>query len=255
MLSPVDSQFTVFDVQNPAMTRLPRWRTYDAKWYHGDYFIINHLRRFLENQLDQCVVSGCRVCDIGCGEQPLRAHIEALGGIYTGVDIAQNSSGTVDVIASITNIPLPNSCFDVILCTEVLEHVSDTFAAFHELARLVKGGGKIILTVPFAYPLHEEPYDFVRLTPYQISECAARHHLEIKELRVSGNEIEVLATVWSNMWYRMALGQRSFMRRIWNRLMCVSVNLMAMVANLIMEPILPQKYYLSVLGVLTKTVG
>src|SRR6266508_1350835 len=101
-------------------------------------------------------------------------------------------------------MPLVEQAFDVLFCTEVLEHVSDTYTAIQELARLVKPGGAIIITTPFAYPLHEEPYDFVRLTPYQISECAVRNGLEVKELKTSGNEVEVLATVWSNMWFRMA---------------------------------------------------
>jgi len=229
-----------------------RRKTYQTDPFQNDYFIVNHVRRFLYRNLLEHVTKGILVADIGCGEQPLREEVESLGGTYIGIDITQNLQKTVQLIGKITNIPLVDRTFDVLFCTEVLEHVSDTYTAFQELARLVKPGGAIIITTPFAYPLHEEPYDFMRLTPYQISECAVRSGLEIKELNTSGNEVEVLATVWSNMWFRMAPSRNNFARKIWNRLMCISVNLLAMAGNSILKPILPKKYYLSVLCVLTK---
>ncbi len=50
------------------------------------------------------------------------------------------------------------------------------------MARLIKTGGYIIITSPFSSPLHEEPYDFVRLTPYQVQEAAKKRNLEILSL-------------------------------------------------------------------------
>jgi SAM-dependent methyltransferase len=236
---------------------LVRKKQYTTRIHQGDYFVVKYLQLFIKRQLNQLIAPGCLVGDIGCGEQPLRELIEALGGIYTGIDIEQNSQNTVQVIASITNVPLPDSHFDVILCTEVLEHVSDTDAAFCELARLLKPGGKMVVTVPFAYPLHEEPYDFVRLTPYQIRECARNTRLEIVELEVSGNELEVMATVWSNMWDRMIVNSKpGVARRIRGavyRLMYLAVNLLAAAGSLAMGRVLPKKFYLNVLCVLARS--
>lgn len=235
-----------------------RHRQYRTRLYHSDYFVIRHLSRFLESRLKQHICSGCRVGDVGCGEQPWRGRIETRGGVYTGIDIEQNSQDTVHLIADITQVPRPDGCFDAILCTEVLEHVPDTMAAFHELARLVRPGGKIILTTPFSYPMHEEPYDFVRLTPYQVQRCAQSSGLEVAELTLAGNELEVMATVWSNMWARALAGSKPGLLRkirgVINRLMIFPVNLAALVASSVFSQALPGRYYLNVLCVLERSM-
>jgi SAM-dependent methyltransferase len=202
--------------------------------------------------IEQSISAGMVVGDIGCGEQPLRQQIESLGARYLGIDISQNRQGTVDVLAPITSVPLADSSFGVILCTEVLEHVPDTHQAFSELSRLCQPGGIIILTTPFAYPLHEEPHDFVRLTPYQITRCAGLNHLEIVELTTAGDELQVLATIWCNLWSRSAGGRRNKLRTLWNTLMRVPINLLVAGISPILQPILPRKYFLSTLCILRK---
>lgn len=229
-----------------------RRRDYRYKIHAQDYFVIKHLSRFIHSKIAQYVTPGKRVGDIGCGEQPFRREIEHAGGMYAGIDLTQNSQNTVDVLATITNIPLPDNSFDIILCTEVLEHVPDTYLAFKELARLTKPSGKIILTVPFAYPLHEEPYDFLRLTRYQIHECAEKSGLRIIELTTSGNELEVIATVWCNMWNRLGQSPQTVLQKYWNKLMRIPVNLVALAGTALIGKVLPKKYYLNLLVVLTK---
>ena len=231
---------------------LARKRRYRANILRGDFFVLRHLKTFLESTLRDRVRRGARVADVGCGEQPLRSLIEELGGSYTGIDIAQNSVGNVDVVADIESIPLPAESFDLLLCSEVLEHVSNTTAAFAELARLCKTGGSIVLTTPFTYPLHEEPQDFVRLTPYQVRRCARSSGLEVAHLSTSGNELEVVATVWDNLWTRTNLRLPSFLRLAWNAMMRLPLNGLMYAISPVVHPLLPRKYFLSTLCVLVK---
>lgn len=229
-----------------------RRRRYDASILRGDYFVVRHLKRFLECALRERVWPGSQVGDVGCGEQPLRDLVRELGGNYTGIDIHQNAAGTVDVLADITSIPLPEKSFDLLVCSEVLEHVPDTRAAFRELARLCKTGGVIILTTPFAFPLHEEPQDFVRLTPHQIRACAAMNRLDVAQLTTSGDELQVIATVWCNIWSRSGRLPRSRIRAAWNVLMRLPVNALVSGLSPVMNSLLPQKYFLNTLCVLVK---
>jgi SAM-dependent methyltransferase len=229
-----------------------RRTAYRPRFYRDDYFVLKHLTRFISSSLQTYVTKGVRVADIGCGEQPLRAQIEGLGGGYIGVDIEQNPQQTVEVVASITDLPLSDSAFDVIVCTEVLEHVSDTYTAFGELARVLRPGGHLIITVPFAYPLHEEPYDYVRLTPHQIRECAERVKLTVIELRTTGNELEVIATVLDNMWRRGIKGQPNFFQRRWMTATRIVTNLWVMGGVALFGRRLPNRYYLNAVCVLTK---
>jgi SAM-dependent methyltransferase len=140
-----------------------------------------------------------RVIDIGCGEQPLRKLVEAEGGTYVGFDVEQNAQASVAIIGFIDRaLPLPwpdaHHVYDVVLCTEVLEHVADWDVAFMNLRSLVAPSGRVIMTVPFIFPLHMEPFDYFRATPHVIEKLAGRHHFVIDEQHKLGNARDVIAT-------------------------------------------------------------
>lgn len=235
------------------MVPLIRRHQYRASILRGDYFVLKHLSHFLDAMLREWVRPGAVVGDVGCGEQPLRDLITKLGGKYVGLDVQQNARGTVQILADITDVPVSDACFDVVLCSEVLEHVADTTAAFAELARVCKRGGSVILTTPFAYPLHEEPHDFVRLTPYHIRKAARSNSLDVVHLITSGNELQVIATVWCNMWSRAGSHPRGRIRTAWNVLMRLPVNALANSLTPLLRPVLPHKYFLNTLCVLVKS--
>ena len=135
------------------------------------------------------------ILDVGCAEQPFRALIESSGGRYVGMDVVQNRSRTVDIVSTLEAVPAPAQRYPVILCTEVLEHVVDIAAAFAGLRRLIAAGGAVVLTVPFVFPLHMEPYDFRRLTIYGMAQLAADHGFAVESSTRLGGTPEVLATL------------------------------------------------------------
>jgi SAM-dependent methyltransferase len=239
-------------IHPPLAPRLQRRRTYSASFFRGDYFILRHLTSFLHDRLPLHIRAGDLVLDVGCGEQPLRGLVEALGARYVGVDITQNAQGTVDHVCSVTQLPLDDAGANAVVCTEVLEHVSETGRAFDELARVLAPGGRMLVTVPFAYPLHEEPDDFVRLTTYQIRACAAARGLEVVELRSAGNELEVIATVVDNLWNRMHPGGGSLFWRAVGLASRVVLNPLTLALSTVVGRWLPARYYLSTLAVLRK---
>ena len=71
-----------------------------------------------------------------------------------------------DTIADIHTLPFDANSFDFVLCTEVLEHCHTPQRAVDELYRVLRPGGKIILTTRFVYPLHDVPHDYFRFTKY-----------------------------------------------------------------------------------------
>lgn len=229
-----------------------RRASYRTAIHKHDYFVVHHLRSFLHQQLAKLLRPGDKVADLGCGEQPFRALIEAYGAQYTGVDVVQNRQGTVALLAPITALPLADARFNVVLCTEVLEHVSDTYTAFSELSRVLTAEGIALVTVPFAYPLHEQPYDFVRLTPYQLQVCAQHNGLLIEELRLSGNEVEVLATALDHLWSDMVNGVPNRLQRVGLLASRITANVAAVVVGKLLEHQLPRSNYLNVMAVLRK---
>jgi hypothetical protein len=135
------------------------------------------------------------VLDVGCAEQPFRPLIESSGQRYVGMDVVQNSTGSVDMLSTLEEAPSPAEAFSVILCTEVLEHVGDIDAAFAGLRRLIATNGVVVLTVPFIFPLHMEPYDFRRLTLHGARRLAADHGFSVEASTPLGRFSDVLATL------------------------------------------------------------
>jgi SAM-dependent methyltransferase len=123
------------------------------------------------HQLDQ----GSTVLDAGAGQAPYRelfAHCE-----YQTADWAQSvhpDAQSADVIASLDALPIPDASFDAVLCTQVLEHVSDPATVLAELNRVLRPGGHLWLTVPLTWPLHEEPFDYFRYTSYGLTSLLER---------------------------------------------------------------------------------
>jgi SAM-dependent methyltransferase len=202
-----------------------------------------------------------RALDVGCGNQPLRDELEAMGYAYSSLDVHQNKAGTVDVLGAIDrDLPtdlLARGPFDFIVCTEVMEHVPDWATAFANFARLLKPGGKLLVTTPFFYPLHEEPYDFWRPTKYALRTCAERAGLETLSQHAAGGPWEVIGTALGAFQVLPKSG------RPWHRLGAALANvarkgLWAVIRSGLLQRLAPSYrtgLYLSNAVVLTKPAG
>lgn len=160
---------------------------------------------WLERSLRE-IPAGSRLLDAGAGEQKLRKLCGHLR--YVAQDLAQydgrgNSAGLhsggvnygkLDIVSDIASIPEPDSSFDAIMCTEVLEHVSDPGTAIREFARLLRPGGMLILTAPFASLTHMAPYHFsTGFNKYFYQTMLGNNGFDIVEIVANGNYFEYLA--------------------------------------------------------------
>ena len=110
--------------------------------------------------------------DVGCGRSPYKSLLMPPSGCvskYLGLDLEQGHyQNRPDLTWNGTQIPLPDNAVDSVLATEVLEHCPEPGAVLHEVARVLKPNGFILLTVPFLWPLHDVPYDEFRYTPFSL---------------------------------------------------------------------------------------
>jgi len=143
---------------------------------------------------------GKRLLDAGAGElrnRSLCGHLDYVSqdfakyeGIGDGRGLQTGSWDTsrIDLVCDITNITAPDQSFDVILCSEVLEHVPDPTAALDEFSRLLKPGGKLILTVPFASIVHFAPYHYCSgFSRYWYEHHLPRRGFSIESLVANGD--------------------------------------------------------------------
>lgn len=92
-----------------------------------------------------------------------------------------------DIFADACRLPLADQSVDVILLLEVLEHIPDHAQALAEAFRALKPGGKLYLSVPFLYPLHDTPFDFFRFTPYGLKHILSNQGFQVVEEIRHGN--------------------------------------------------------------------
>ncbi len=117
------------------------------------------------------LVEHSSILDVGAGECAYKKYCSHLD--YLAQDIAQydgtgNDKGLhtkvwdthqLDFVCDLYEIP-EDRLFDAVLCTEVLEHVSDPVAALEKICKLVKSDGKVIVTAPFCSLTHFAPYHY-----------------------------------------------------------------------------------------------
>ncbi len=106
-----------------------------------------------------------KVLDVG-GERrrsrstPLTKHSAIVSWTYVNNDLATEP----DVCCDAVGMPFADESFDAALLTEVLEHVADPLGVLKETARVLRSGGVLLVSMPFLFAVHADPYDFQRWT-------------------------------------------------------------------------------------------
>jgi SAM-dependent methyltransferase len=160
----------------------------------------------LRQEIEACIVSyatpargTAKAVDIGCGGQPFRELLQQVGYSYCGVDVNPDGGPLADVLWAADD-PIPEELsrkgpFDFLLCTEVIEHIADWHAVFANFELLLAPSGRALITAPFVYQLHEEPYDFWRPTLHAIDHHARGAGFHPLYRKAAGDPWDVLATV------------------------------------------------------------
>lgn len=116
---------------------------------------------------------------------------------YDIFDIAAGPG--VTVVGDLQHCPqVPDDTYDVIVCTQVLEHVPNPFLAAAELCRILKPGGLLLLTVPAAYPYHSAPNDYWRYSRDSLRLLFGERLREI-QIETFGNRLTIVGAYWN--WY------------------------------------------------------
>jgi len=103
----------------------------------------------------------CRVLDVGCGPKPYYPFFAEVAHSYVGVDV-QNPAAELE--GTVESIPADDGAFDIVLCTQVLEHAADPAAAVRELRRVTAPGGRVLASTHGVQVYHPNPDDYWRWT-------------------------------------------------------------------------------------------
>lgn len=113
----------------------------------ANYALLRRLRRQFEQAIELHVRGDGHlvdVLDVGCGEKPYRSLFDGVAQRYVGMDVAEGPH--VDVVGSAEALPFEDASFDVVLCSQVLEHVEHPQRVIAEARRLLRPGGVMLLS-------------------------------------------------------------------------------------------------------------
>jgi SAM-dependent methyltransferase len=153
---PTAPEGTRFHASRPTDLRdPPRW--------HQFAYILRRLPLVLEQLSRELrVPPGGRVLDYGCADKPYRRFFGP-DVEFVGADLPGNAEADVAILDDGT-LPVEDDSFDAVLSTQVLEHVTDPQVYLSECFRVLRPGGRLLLSTHGLMVYHPDPVDYWRWT-------------------------------------------------------------------------------------------
>jgi len=150
------------------------------------------------------------VLDVGCGRKPYRHFVSAAR--YVGLDLDTpelREIGAADLFFDGGTFPVQSESFDAVVCSQVLEHVFTPAAFLKEIARVLRPGGRLVLTTPFVWDEHSQPYDFGRYSSFGMKRVLEDAGFEVVEQHKTCADGRVLVQLASAYVYKLVTFRNS----------------------------------------------
>lgn len=169
---------------------------FNPRWYSVFFnpFYLTRKGLFKAIERNRSYVNGITL-DFGCGSKPYVEMFDTEE--YIGLDYAtevseKNNNLVADVFYDGKTIPFGNGHFDSVFSSEVLEHVFNPDEILEEINRVLKPGGYLLLSCPFFWPEHEQPYDYARYSSFGLKHLLEKHNFEIVKYEKTGSYFECM---------------------------------------------------------------
>jgi len=150
-------------------------------WYTYHYVCIalaNSYKNIFKKYLND--KSGLELLDYGCGVTPYKSMVHNNCSKYIGVDVGYNPKADI-IISPGQSLPFNNEIFDIVLSSQVLEHVEDVPQYMKECNRVLKKHGLLIISTHGTWQYHSAPIDVQRWTSYGLKYLIEKYNFEILE--------------------------------------------------------------------------
>jgi len=197
------------------------------------------------------------VLDVGSGVSPFYRVVTGQGARYLSLDYPASSeltplalppaAGQQHIWGDARELPVRDGACDVVICTSVLEHVTDPPAVLRQIFRVLRPGGVVVGSVPFGLTLHMEPFDYYRITAHGLRHLAESLGFHVREIAPVGRGLHALGACLADLLLRNITGlKRSTMTSIGRAEMAVRLVCFALVypVILVMNLVAPLVDYL-----------
>ncbi len=144
-----------------------------------------------------------KTLDVGCGQRPYE-HLVA-STKYIGLEIdtqAARKINKADIYYKGKRFPFRNKSFDSVMINQVFEHVFNPDRFLQEVSRVLKPGGRLLITVPFVWDEHEQPQDYARYSSFGLAWLLNKNGFKIIEQKKSGNDIGIIFQLINGFIYK-----------------------------------------------------
>lgn len=145
-------------------------------------------RQLLDNYLTENsnIISG-HVIDVGGKKEKSRGLFRPPTNKVSSWKYANIDSHTnPDYCCNAENIPVENCSFNTAILCEVIEHLENVENVLYEIYRVLKPSGILLLSTPFLYPIHADPFDFQRWTNKKIVKSLVKVGFEVVKINSMG---------------------------------------------------------------------
>ena len=156
-------------------------------------------------------ISG-RVLDVGCGVKPYERLFSSKEYVGLEIESTDKIDSKADFVYDGKTFPFKNASFDSVITNQVLEHVFHPEEFLSEIHRVLKKGGKLLLTVPFVWDEHEQPYDFARYSSFGLTSLLKRNGFEVIILKKSVNDIRFFTQLAAAYIYKVLFVKNRIIR-------------------------------------------
>jgi SAM-dependent methyltransferase len=138
-----------------------------------------------------------RMLDVGCGQKPYAALFRVDEHVGLEIDTPDNrAKKQADFFYDGEHFPFADDSFDTVFASQVFEHVFNPDQFLAEVARVLRPGGSLLLTLPFFWDEHEQPHDFARYSSFGLSHLLDQHGFKVRELHKSGADLSPVLQAW-----------------------------------------------------------
>lgn len=176
-----------------------------------------------------------KTLDVGCGQKPYENLFAASD--YIGMDIEQSghdhATSKIDIFYNGKTFPFENQSFDSVVCNQTIEHIFNPDEILQEINRVTKLGGIFMLSVPFVWDEHEQPYDYARYSSFGLSFLLQKYGFKIIRHIKSVNTIEVIFQLIAAYIYK-TIGTNSLLKRLLGKFLIMPFNIIGFLLSFIL---------------------
>jgi len=162
-----------------------------------------------------------------------------VGDQYIGLEIEDQQNGNhsfADVFYDGKKIPFEDKSFDSILSSQVFEHIFNPDAFLKEINRISKLQSLFLITVPYCWDEHGQPYDYARYSSFGLRHILNKNGYEVLQYRKTNNGLEVIFQLLNDYIFKKTVTKNRYL----NLLIMLSLTAPVNIIGLLISKILPR---------------